>query len=63
VRFLADQLGLTIFLVTHDLDTLLGIVDRAIVLAGGKLIADGTVDDVMQTDDPWLRSYFDKHGT
>jgi phospholipid/cholesterol/gamma-HCH transport system ATP-binding protein len=63
VRFLADQLGLTIFLVTHDLDTLLGIVDRAIVLAQGKLIADGTVSEVMHTDHPWLRSYFDKHGT
>jgi phospholipid/cholesterol/gamma-HCH transport system ATP-binding protein len=63
VRVLADQLGLTIFLVTHDLDTLLGIVDRAIVLAQGKLIADGTVSEVMHTDHPWLRSYFDKHGT
>jgi len=63
VRFLADELGLTIFLVTHDLDTLLGIVDRAIVLARGKLIADGTVNEIMRTDDPWLRAYFDKHGT
>jgi phospholipid/cholesterol/gamma-HCH transport system ATP-binding protein len=63
VRFLADQLGLTIFLVTHDLDTLLGIVDRAIVLARGKIIADGSVSDVMRTDDPWLHSYFAKHGT
>jgi phospholipid/cholesterol/gamma-HCH transport system ATP-binding protein len=63
VRFLADQLGLTIFLVTHDLDTLLGIVDRAIVLARGKIIADGSVKDVMRTDDPWLHSYFAKHGT
>jgi phospholipid/cholesterol/gamma-HCH transport system ATP-binding protein len=63
VRFLADELGLTIFLVTHDLDTLLGIVDRAIVLARGKLIADGSVNEVMHTDDPWLRAYFDKHGT
>jgi phospholipid/cholesterol/gamma-HCH transport system ATP-binding protein len=63
VRFLADELGLTIFLVTHDLDTLLGIVDRAIVLARGKLIADGSVKEVMRTDDPWLRAYFDKHGT
>jgi phospholipid/cholesterol/gamma-HCH transport system ATP-binding protein len=63
VRFLSDELGLTIFLVTHDLDTLLGIVDRAIVLAGGKVIADGTVDEVMRIDDPWLRSYFDRHGT
>jgi len=63
VRFLSDELGLTIFLVTHDLDTLLGIVDRAIVLAGGKVIPDGTVEEVMRIDDPWLHSYFDRHGT
>ena len=62
VRFLSDELGLTIFLVTHDLDTLRGIVDRAIVLAGGKVIAEGTVKDVMQVDDPWVRSYFADHG-
>jgi phospholipid/cholesterol/gamma-HCH transport system ATP-binding protein len=58
VRFLCDDLGLTVLLVTHDLDTLLGIVDRAIVLARGKVIADGPVKEVMRLDDPWLRSYF-----
>ena len=58
LRFLCDDLGLTILLVTHDLDMLLGIVDRAIVLSGGKVIADGTVPEVMQIDDPWLQSYF-----
>ena len=63
VRFLSDQLGLTVLLVTHDLDTLLGIVDRVIVLAGGKVIAEGTVDEVRRIDDPWLRSYFENHGT
>jgi phospholipid/cholesterol/gamma-HCH transport system ATP-binding protein len=62
VRFLSDELGLTVFLVTHDLDTLLGIVDRAIVLAGGKIVAEGSVDEVMRIDDPWLRAYFDGHG-
>jgi phospholipid/cholesterol/gamma-HCH transport system ATP-binding protein len=63
LRFLADELGLTIFLVTHDVDTLLGIVDRAIVLAGGKVIADGSVADVMADEHPWLRSYFERRGT
>jgi phospholipid/cholesterol/gamma-HCH transport system ATP-binding protein len=58
LRFLCDDLGLTILLVTHDLDTLLSIVDRAIVLAHGKVIADGPVKDVCRVDDPWLRSYF-----
>jgi phospholipid/cholesterol/gamma-HCH transport system ATP-binding protein len=58
VRFLCDDLGLTVLLVTHDLDSLLGIVDRAIVLARGKVIADGPVREVCRVDDPWLQSYF-----
>jgi len=58
VRFLVDDLGVTAFLVTHDLDTLLGVVDRVIVLAKGKVLADGTVREVMQTDDSWVQSYF-----
>ena len=63
LRFLADELGLTIFVVTHDLDTLLGIVDRAVVLDGGRVIAQGTVKEVMRIDHPWLRAYFANHGT
>ena len=58
VRSLVDDLGLTVFLVTHDLDTLLGVVDRVIVLARGKVLADGTVPQVMDVDDEWVRSYF-----
>ena len=58
VRFLVDDLGVTVFLVTHDLDTLLTVVDRLIVLAKGKVLADGTVSEVMQTDDEWVQSYF-----
>jgi phospholipid/cholesterol/gamma-HCH transport system ATP-binding protein len=58
VRSLVDDLGITVFLVTHDLDTLLGAVDRVIVLAHGKVRADGPVREVMHVDDPWVRSYF-----
>jgi phospholipid/cholesterol/gamma-HCH transport system ATP-binding protein len=58
VRVLCDSLGLTVFIVTHDLDTLLSVIDRAIVLAGGKVIADGPVDAVRRTDDAWIRDYF-----
>jgi phospholipid/cholesterol/gamma-HCH transport system ATP-binding protein len=58
VRSLVDDLGLTVFLVTHDLDTLLGVVDRLIVLARGKVLADGSVEDVMAVDDDWIRAYF-----
>ena len=58
VQSLVDDLGLTVFLVTHDLDTLRGVVDRLIVLANGRVLADGTVKDVMEVDDPWIRDYF-----
>jgi phospholipid/cholesterol/gamma-HCH transport system ATP-binding protein len=58
VRSLVDDLGLTVFLVTHDLDTLLTVVDRLIVLAGGTVLADGPVRDVMAVRDDWIREYF-----
>jgi phospholipid/cholesterol/gamma-HCH transport system ATP-binding protein len=58
VRSLVDDLGLTVFLVTHDLDTLLTVVDRLIVLARGTVLADGTVREAMSVDDDWLRDYF-----
>lgn len=58
VRSLVDDLGLTAFLVTHDLDTLLTVVDRLVVLAHGRVLADGPVADVMALDDPWIREYF-----
>jgi phospholipid/cholesterol/gamma-HCH transport system ATP-binding protein len=58
VRSLVDDLGLTVFLVTHDLDTLLTVVDRLIVLARGKVLADGTVAEVTRVQDDWIRDYF-----
>jgi phospholipid/cholesterol/gamma-HCH transport system ATP-binding protein len=58
VRSLVDDLGMTVFLVTHDLDTLLGVVDRLIVLARGKVLADGPAQQVMATEDEWIRDYF-----
>lgn len=58
VRSLVDDLGITVFLVTHDLDTLLTVVDRIIVLGRGKVLADGTARDVMAVDDDWIKSYF-----
>ncbi|HQR20471.1 MAG TPA: ATP-binding cassette domain-containing protein [Burkholderiaceae bacterium] len=58
VRSLVDDLGITVFLVTHDLDTLLTVVDRIVVLARGKVLADGNARDVMKVDDPWIQSYF-----
>jgi phospholipid/cholesterol/gamma-HCH transport system ATP-binding protein len=58
VRLLSDSLGLTVFIVTHDLDTLLSIIDRTIVLSAGKVIADGPVSVVMKSGERWIRDYF-----
>jgi len=58
VRALSDSLGLTVFMVTHDLDTLLSIIDRTIALSTGKVIADGPVAAVMRSDHPWIQEYF-----
>jgi phospholipid/cholesterol/gamma-HCH transport system ATP-binding protein len=58
MRFLVDDLGITVFLVTHDLDTLLTVVDRVIVLSDGRVAADGPVDEIVRLDDDWVRSYF-----
>jgi phospholipid/cholesterol/gamma-HCH transport system ATP-binding protein len=58
IRLLADSLGLTVFLVTHDLDTLFSIIDRVIVLSDGRVLGSGTVAELKHIDDPWLRDYF-----
>jgi phospholipid/cholesterol/gamma-HCH transport system ATP-binding protein len=61
LRTLCDSLGLTALLTTHDLDTLWGLVDRVVVLHGGKVIADGPVAKVARIDHEWIRSYFSAH--
>jgi phospholipid/cholesterol/gamma-HCH transport system ATP-binding protein len=61
LRTLADSLGLTVFIVTHDVDMLLSVVDRAIALSGGKIVADGPVTAVRDSGDPWLRDYCAAH--
>jgi len=58
IRSLVDDLGITVLLVTHDLDTLLTVVDRIVVLARGKVLTDGPPSEVVHYDDPWIRSYF-----
>ncbi len=57
---LRDALGLTVFMVTHDLDTLHAISDRIAVLSGRRVLVSGTLAQVAATDDPWIRDYF--HG-
>ena len=57
---LQRTLGLTVFMVTHDLDSLHAICDRVAALADRKVIAAGPIEEMMKSDHPWLRSYF--HG-
>ena len=57
-RQLQQTLGLTIFLITHDLDTLYSICDRVAVLADKKVIAVGTIEELLATDHPWIQEYF-----
>lgn len=55
---LRDTLGLTVFLVTHDLDSLYAICDRVAVLAERKVLATGTMDEMQEIDHPWVAAYF-----
>ncbi|MBT2188564.1 ABC transporter ATP-binding protein [Sphingobium nicotianae] len=57
-RELQQTLGLTIFLITHDLDTLHAICDRVAVIADHKVIAVGTIDELLALDHPWIQEYF-----
>ncbi len=58
IRELQQALGLTVFLVTHDLDTLGAICDRIAVLAEKRVIATGTIAELRQLDHPWINDYF-----
>jgi phospholipid/cholesterol/gamma-HCH transport system ATP-binding protein len=55
---LQKTLGLTVFLITHDLDTLYAICDRVAVLADKKVIAVGTIPELLALDHPWIQEYF-----
>jgi phospholipid/cholesterol/gamma-HCH transport system ATP-binding protein len=60
IKQLQAALGLTVFLVTHDLDSLHAICDRIAVLADQKVLAVGTMDEMLRVDHPWVHEYF--HG-
>ena len=60
IKALQQTLGLTVFMVTHDLDSLHNACDRVAALADGKIIAVGPIQDMLKSDHPWLRAYF--HG-
>ena len=55
---LRDTLGLTVYMVTHDLDSLFSVCDRIAVLGKKRVLVEGTVDDMLACDDPWVKSYF-----
>ena len=58
VKQLQRTLGFTVFLVTHDLDTLAAVCDRIAVLAERRVLVVGTMKDMLEFDHPWVREYF-----
>jgi phospholipid/cholesterol/gamma-HCH transport system ATP-binding protein len=60
IKTLQTTLGLTVFMVTHDLASLNVVCDRVAALADGKIVAIGPMRDLLQSEHPWVRAYF--HG-
>ena len=58
IRDLQRALGLTVFLVTHDVDTLHATCDRIAVLGEKRVLAVGTIDELRAFDHPWVQEYF-----
>ena len=58
IRTLSDTLGLTVVMVTHDLDSLFSVCDRIAVLGKKRVMVEGTIQDMLECDDPWVQSYF-----
>ena len=58
IRQLSDDLGLTVFMITHDLDSLYAITDKVAVLADRRVVAKATVSELERSDHPWIREYF-----
>jgi phospholipid/cholesterol/gamma-HCH transport system ATP-binding protein len=58
IRTLQRTLGLSVFMVTHDLDSLHTVCDRIAVLSEGRIIAAGPIETMLASEHPWLKSYF-----
>ncbi len=58
IRQLSDDLGLTVFMITHDLDSLYAITDKVAVLADKRVVEKKTVQELERSDHPWIREYF-----
>jgi phospholipid/cholesterol/gamma-HCH transport system ATP-binding protein len=58
IRQLSDDLGLTVFMITHDLDSLYAICDKVAVLADKRVVEKATVQELERSEHPWIREYF-----
>ncbi len=58
IKDLSESLNLTVFMITHDLDTLYEITDRVAVLADKHVVATAPVSELEKADHPWIREYF-----
>jgi len=58
IRTLQRTLGLTVFMVTHDLEALRNVCDRIAALADGKIVALGTMAEMLKAEHPWVKTYF-----
>ncbi len=58
IQTLQQTLGLTVFMVTHDLDSLYAVCDRIAVLVGGKIIVQGPIETILACEHPWVKAYF-----
>lgn len=58
IRALQKTLDLTVFMVTHDLDSLNNVCDRIAALADGKIVAEGSIATMLASDHPWVKAYF-----
>ena len=58
IRTLQHTLGITVFMVTHDLDSLNTACDRIAALADGKIVAEGPMATLLTSDHPWVKAYF-----
>jgi len=58
ISTLQQTLGLTVFMVTHDLDSLNTVCDRVAALSGGKIVEVGPIEQLFSSQHPWVRSYF-----
>lgn len=58
IRTLQQTLGLTVFMVTHDLESLYTAVDRVAALADGKVVAEGPLEVMLECEHPWVKTYF-----